>query len=113
MMKKYWILIVISVVMIASIGTFYIQSVFATNDKPAFVLEKISGDEKEVDSLLIGGSYYGELTYIGEDFEIDLEGTRYLDDSSFFERVEGMYGSSQIKQLQKDYRNFMRGKYHG
>lgn len=112
-MKKYWILIVISVVMIASIGTFYIQSVFAANNKPAFTIEKVNGDEKEIASLLMTGFYYNELDFLGEELEISLEGTKYLEDSSFFERIEGIYGSHQIKQLQKDHRNFMRGKYYG
>lgn len=111
MMKKYWVTIVIAVVMIASIGTFYIQSVFAANNKSELTIEKIEGDEKEVDSLLFTGFYYDVLTYVGEEFEIGLEGTKYLEDSSFFERVEGVYGSPRIKQLQKDYRHFMRGKY--
>ena len=110
-MRKYWIPIVISIVMIASIGTFYIQSVFATNHKPMLSIEKIDGDEKEVESLLLTGFYYDELNFLGEEFEISSEGTKYLEDSSFFERIEGVYGSHHIRQLQKDYRHFMRGKY--
>jgi len=112
-LKKYWLLIVIAIVMTASIGTFYIQSAFATNHKPVFTIEKIDGDEKEVESLLLTGFYYNELTYMGEKFEISLEETKYFEDSSFFERIGGVYDSPRIKQLQKEYRHFMRGKYYG
>lgn len=115
MMKKYWILIVISVVMIASVGTFYIQSVIAANNLPAFTIEKKHGDEKEIASLFMAGYYYDELTYIGEEFTIGIEGTDYWRDKSFLGRIDHLYDSPiyyspQIKQLQKEYRNFMRGK---
>jgi len=115
-MKKYWILIVISVVMVTTIGTFYIQSVMAGNNKPVFTIEKINGDEKEIESLLLSGFYDDGLNYVSEDFEISLAGIKYFDDRSFFERIKegyGGYGSEQIRQLQKEYRHFMRGKYYG
>lgn len=115
-MKKYWILIVISVVMIVSIGTFYIQSVLAASDKPTFVIEKITGNEKEVDSLFMTGLYYDELKHVGEEFEMSLEETQYWKDMSFFKRVDNLYDSPlyyspRIKELQKKHRNFMRGKH--
>src|SRR5690625_4729725 len=109
-MKKYWILIVISVVMVATIGTFYMQSVMAGNNKPVFTIEKINGDEKEIESLLLSGFYDDGLNYLGEDLEISLEGIKYFEDRSFFERIKEDYGSERIKQLQKEYRHFMRGK---
>lgn len=112
-MKKYWFLIVISIVMIASIGTFYIQSVLAGSNMPEFTIEKQQGDEKEIASLSMTGNYYDELTYIGEEFEMTLEGVKYWREKSFFERIDGFYDSSRIKKLKKDHRNFMRGKYNG
>lgn len=112
-MKKYWFLIVISIVMIASIGTFYIQSVLAGSNMPEFTIENKSGDEKEIASLLMTGNYYDELTYIGEDFEMTLDGVKYWQEKSLFERVEGFYSSARVKKLKKEHRNFMRGKYSG
>lgn len=114
-MKKYWILVVISVMVIATIGTFYMQSVIAGNHKPMFTIEKINGDEKEVESLLLSGYYDSGLNYLSEDFEISLEGIEYFGNRSFFDRINegyGGYGFERIEQLQKEYRYFMRGKYY-
>src|SRR5690625_385611 len=110
-MKKYWILIVISVVMVATIGTFYMQSVLAGNNKPVFTIEKINGDEKEIESLLLSGFYDSGLNYMSEDIEISLEGLKYLEDRSFIERVKEGYGTERFNQLREEYRYFMRGKY--
>ena len=110
-MKKYWILILISVVMVATIGTFYMQSVLAGNNKPVFTIEKINGDEKEIESLLLSGFYDSGLNYMSEDIEISLEGLKYLEDRSFIERVKEGYGTERFNQLREEYRYFMRGKY--
>lgn len=110
-MKKYWILIVISIAMVASIGTFYMQSALATGNMPKVTIEKKQGDDKEIGSLSMSGYYYGELNYVGEEFEIGSEGIEYSKNKSLFERVDRFYGSPRIKELQKEYRNFMRGKY--
>ena len=97
--------------MVATIGTFYMQSVLAGNNKPVFTIEKINGDEKEIESLLLSGFYDSGLNYMSEDIEISLEGLKYLEDRSFIERVKEGYGTERFNQLREEYRYFMRGKY--
>src|SRR5690625_7285073 len=99
MMKKYWILIVISIVMVASIGTFYIQSALAMSNMPEVTIEKKQGDAKEIDSLLMNGYYYDELNYVGDVFEIDLEGIEYFKNKSLFQRVNRFYGYGDRKSV--------------
>jgi len=117
-MKKYWSVIAISVMIVASIGTFYMQSIWAENEKPVFMIETINGNEQEIEPLLLGGYYNDGLNYLdytGVDFEISLEGIKYFGEQSFFERINENYGgigSERIKQFQKDHRHFMRGKYY-
>lgn len=117
-MKKYWIVMAISIMILAIIGTFYMQSIWAQDKKPVFMIETINGNEQEIEPLLLGG-YYNDglnyLNYMGVDFEIDLEGIKYFGEQSFFERINEIYGgigSERIKQLQKDHRYFMRGKHY-
>src|SRR5699024_10853778 len=56
-MTKYLKLMMGVVIIIGTIGTFYIQSVIASHQLPKITLQKKSGEDSEVDGLVIYGVY--------------------------------------------------------
>lgn len=106
-MKKYWKIIMISVVSIFSIGTFYINSVISAVELPEFVIESQSGDERLVDSIIVDGSYHQNP--ISKSFRMTSIGTVYYSELSFWEQLNGMQ-HPMIEQLIEEHRSFMRGK---
>ncbi|MFD1038229.1 hypothetical protein ACFQ3N_07370 [Virgibacillus byunsanensis] len=112
-MERYWKLISIVSVAVLTIGTFYIHSVIAAEDYPEFVITTKSGDEELINSLTLRGDY-GEGSrnrFVGETLQLSNEGTNYASEASFVDRWIGvMYQNEELKRLQEDYRNFMRGK---
>ena len=107
-MTRYWKLISILLVIVLSVGTFYIHSALATNGFPQMLIKKQSGNEEELDSVVISGNYIEEYYY--EQLMLDLEGIEYWSERSFFEKVNGHYLPLEIQKLRKEYWNFTRGK---
>ena len=108
-MKRYWKLLAIALITVLVIGTFYIQKSIASNSYPQFVIKKVSGNENEVKNVTLQGDY-SLNGYMLDDFQLTERGTNYASDRSFIERQAGWNLPSEIKRLQKEYRNFMRGK---
>lgn len=108
-MKRYWKLLAIAFITVLVIGTFYIQKSTASNSYPQFVITKVSGNENEVKNVVIPGDYSLD-GYMPNDFQMNEKGTNYVSDMSFIERQAGWHLPTEIKRLQKEYRNFMRGK---
>ncbi|SEQ73604.1 hypothetical protein SAMN05216232_3194 [Virgibacillus subterraneus] len=108
-MKRYWKLIAITSIVVFTVGTFYINSALSANSYPEIVFEKVSGNEEELDSVIINGNYRIGRYGTGESVQATAEGSTYRGELSFFERMQGMY-SPEMSQLQDKYRNFMRGK---
>lgn len=107
-MRRYWKLIGIVTVVVLTIGTFYIQSAIAKANYPTFHIETISGDEQLTEDLVINGEYQekGEVVYP----TITKDGTYYQEGFTLFDVVMGGLYSNKLQELQKEYRNFMRGK---
>lgn len=108
-MKRYWKLISLACFIVLIIGTFYIQESMASSKNPDFLIKNVSGNEEEVKGL----SIFGEFTignHFRDTFSIDDTGTTYTSERSFIETFNGTYQVPEIKQLQHDYRSFMRGK---
>ncbi|MFB4167980.1 hypothetical protein [Virgibacillus sp. JSM 102003] len=108
-MKRYWKLIGIVTIAVLTIGTFYVKSAFSANTYPEIVFEKVSGNEEELDSVIIDGSYRIGRYGPGEGVQVTTDGSTYQGELSFFERMQNMY-SPKMNELQNEYRNFMRGK---
>lgn len=106
-MKRYWKLIALVTIVVLTVGTFYVQQSLASNKHPDFVLQKKSGDADAVNNLTLQGSYNTE--FAGEDLEITANGSDYASERSIFDRMRGN-SEPKIEHLQRDYRNFMRGK---
>jgi hypothetical protein len=110
-LKKYWKFISIVVVIVLSIGTFYVTSALSAEQYPEFVIQTQTGDEKEIDSLVLEGAYAADTStgnYRGTNVEINEEGSSYKN-HSFLDRVIGQ-PPTLVKRLQDEYRTFMRGK---
>ena len=101
-MKKYWQLLLIAGVIVISLSVHYIQIVNAKNTDYQFTFDKISGDDKYLDSLVIeanveyGGGYGSVL--------INKEETILKDSSDYNKRP------LVFQNLIDEHKNFMRGK---
>src|SRR5699024_1384790 len=107
-MKRYWRLIVIVTVVILTIGAFYIKSSLAAGNYPEFKIEKISGNERLINSVILNGNYTAGNS-MGESVKVTPDGSEYNSNQSFIERIQGLY-NNKIYRLQQEYRGFMRGK---
>ena len=108
-MKHYWKLL--SLIVFASLvtGAFYIQGSLASSGKPNFVIEKRSGNEEVVKNLVVMGSLQTG-NYYEESLHIANKETVYKSEQPLIENMDNAYSSPEIKRLQQEYRNFMRGK---
>ncbi|MGE8206484.1 hypothetical protein ACQKP0_18400 [Heyndrickxia sp. NPDC080065] len=105
-MKRYISSIIIVAVVVFSIGTFYIYSAVSASPFPHLKIVGESGNEKEIKSLIITGDY--QLGQDHDNFELSLKSTVYNSERSFLDKLDNE--TNKIKQLRKQYRNFMRGK---
>lgn len=110
-MKKYWKSIAVISGIILSIGTFYVNSAISAEHYPDLTVQTINGDAEEMESLIIEGAYrnLSSVNYMGTDLKITAQGSSY-DRPSLLDRVIGYY-PTVIKELQDEYRSFMRGKH--
>ncbi|MGM0900527.1 MAG: hypothetical protein ACQEXB_05365 [Bacillota bacterium] len=109
-MKKYWKFISIIIVIMVSIGTFYVKSATSEEKHPEFVIVTQSGDAKEIEPLKLVG-YYSDsssMNYTITDLKISSEGSTY-ERRSFLDQIIGE-PPTVIKEYQENYRSFMRGK---
>lgn len=110
-MKKYWKFTATIAVIVLSIGAFYVNSALSAPQYPEFEIKKQSGDAGEIKSLVLEGGYHEGIvmSYTNTHFKITSDGSENTDSNSFLDQVRGQ-SSPVIKDLQKNYREFMRGK---
>lgn len=110
MMKKYWKLTVLCVLIISVISIYLIGNARLTNYFPQFVFDTAEGDEAETEPIVMNGVLDTSM-FTGNEFQTDIKnGTRYFHDESFLKRLETYYRSDIMEQRVKEHRNFMRGK---
>ncbi|MDF0728418.1 hypothetical protein PY093_17400 [Cytobacillus sp. S13-E01] len=109
-MRKYWKTTAIIVLIMLSIGTFYVNSARSAENLPVFMIQTLSGDPKEIEPLVLEGSYtdMSSMNYVSSNVKINAEGSVY-NSRSFLDQVIGNY-PTVIKELHEEYRTFMRGK---
>ncbi|WP_407268467.1 hypothetical protein [Radiobacillus sp. PE A8.2] len=105
-MKKYWKSISISVIIVLSIGAFYVNTALSAEQYPAFVIETQSGDSTEIKPLVLEGFYIDN--YSRTNVKITSEGSTF-NSNTFLNLIIGQ-PDERIKKLQEEYRGFMRGK---
>ncbi|MGE6259700.1 hypothetical protein ACQKCU_17715 [Heyndrickxia sporothermodurans] len=107
-MKRYISSIIIVAVTVISLGGYYIYHAVSASPLPQLKIIKESGSEKEIKDLKISGNYYKGP--INENFDLSSMGITYYSERSYFERINN--DSKRLQELKKQYRSFMRGKYH-
>lgn len=108
-MKRYWKTLSIAILIVLTIGIFYIQSSLAKSNYPDFFIETKSGDEEIAKNLTVSGRYVEK----GKDetiIDISADGTSYINNFSYIELLLGKQEDKEIIDLQNKYRSFMRGK---
>ncbi|MFZ3579134.1 hypothetical protein [Virgibacillus sp. DJP39] len=110
-MEKYWKFTAIIMVIVLSIGTFYVTSAMSATEYPEFVIKKNSGNDGEINSLLLEGYYHegGGMNYTNTNVRITSDGSKYRNNAAFLNQIIGEPGPI-INKLQEEHRNFMRGK---
>lgn len=114
-MKRYWKIISICLVTLIVIGTFYIQSGFATNEHVTIEFEKIDGHEDEVKDLVLSGEYVyfsGEymVNQLYQPLQITSEETIAPRISSLYQKLKSESVPLIFEELVDKHKNFMRGK---
>ncbi|MFD4929662.1 hypothetical protein ACFWMS_12100 [Peribacillus butanolivorans] len=106
-MKRYICSIIIVMVGILSIGTYYVKVASSASDLPKYTFKTLEGSDKELDPVIINaslgnGPFYESLTFESNRTTYDIE-KPYL---------ENLFGRQdyQIERLIKEHRSFMRGK---
>ncbi|USK64526.1 hypothetical protein [Peribacillus frigoritolerans] len=105
-MKRYLCSIIIGMVVILSIGTYYVKFSSASS-LPKYTFKTLEGSDKELDPVIINatlenGSFYEPLTF-------ESNTTTYESEKSYLENLNGRQ-DHQIERLIKEHRSFMRGK---
>ncbi|MEY8192291.1 hypothetical protein AB4X15_21890 [Peribacillus simplex] len=103
-MKRYLCSIIISLVVLLSIGTYYVKVASSASSLPRYTFKTIEGSDKELDPVIVqatleNGHFYEPLT-------IESNRTTYGSDRPLWsDRYD-----HQIERLIKEHRSFMRGK---
>ncbi|MEG0749169.1 MAG: hypothetical protein RR408_03875 [Carnobacterium sp.] len=118
-MKRYWKLMAISLIAILAIAVFYLQPVFTKDQYPAFTFKTVKGDPSELNDLTLNAGYTPVLiktnestfSYTQEPLTLTNRETHYENQQSYFEKLSANSSDPQLQSLQKEYKQFMRGKY--
>lgn len=101
-MKKYWQLLLIAGIIVVTFTVHYIQVVNAKDKEYDFTFEKISGDDKYIDSLMFETSVeYG----IGYNLLLISK-----DESTLIESIHNRTVPIMFQRLIDEHKSFMRGK---
>jgi len=106
-MKRYWKIITLSLVTVIVIGAFYINSSLAA-EKIVIGIEKISGNEEEVENIRINGDLGGNN--IHHSLLISKDETINLSNQSIIQQLTRTSTVPAYNQLKEKYSHFMRGK---
>ncbi|MCK1985570.1 MULTISPECIES: hypothetical protein [Peribacillus] len=107
-MKRYLCSIIIGMVVILSIGTYYVKVASSASSLPKYTFKTLEGSDKELDPVIInatlqnGSNFYEPLT-------IESNTTTYASERSYLENLTGRQ-DHLIERLVKEHRSFMRGK---
>lgn len=107
-MRKYWKTIVISLVIVTAISSYYIQLAWASKNETSLTLETISGNKEEIDNLMIQGSYEERGVY--QLFDLSKDSSANPGNSSFIKSLIIPHAPLMIQNYIEEHRHFMRGK---
>lgn len=109
-MRKYWKFTAIIIVIVLSIGSFYVNSATSAEQYPKFVIQTLSGDAQEIKPMMLRGYYIdtSSTNSVNSNLTISAKGSTYHS-PSFLDQLIGN-PPIVIKGLQEKHRTFMRGK---
>jgi hypothetical protein len=103
-MRRYWKIVLLVPFIVLCIGTYYIDAA-SSNNYPNYYLKHQAGDEKEASGVSF------QANYTNQSLTIRSDGSVYQNNESFLDSLtSNHYLSPEIEKLQKQHRNFMRGK---
>lgn len=108
-MKKYWKTILISLIIVTTIGSYYIQQAMASKKDVSFKIETTNGDKGEIDNLILQASYQNGGN-IHRWLHISKDGSTNQISRTFFRHLVEAYEPLMFQKYMQEYRNFMRGK---
>ncbi|MEW5593733.1 hypothetical protein ABGT24_09380 [Peribacillus frigoritolerans] len=106
-MKRYICSIIIGMVVILSIGTYYVKVASSASGLPKYTFKTLEGNDKELDPVIINASFENSSFYQSLTFESNR--TTYDSEKSYLEKLSGRK-DYQSERLIKEHRSFMRGK---
>ncbi|MEK5037543.1 hypothetical protein [Sporosarcina sp. FSL K6-3457] len=109
-MKRYWKVISICLITILVIGTFYIQSSLATSNHGKIEFEKVSGDEDELQNIMLIGNFLPDDSNLYQRLQITNEETIDSTNLSFFQRLSKAGTPDLLEDLVEKHKHFMRSK---
>ncbi|MEP9407766.1 hypothetical protein ABKP09_15730 [Peribacillus frigoritolerans] len=107
-MKRYLCSIIIGMVVILSIGTYYVKVASSASSLPKYTFKTLEGSDKELDPVIINASLQNGSNFY-EPLTIESNTTTYESEKSYLENLTGRQGH-EIERLVKEHRSFMRGK---
>ncbi|MGE7945032.1 hypothetical protein ACQKNB_23565 [Lysinibacillus xylanilyticus] len=107
-MKKYWKTILISLIIVTTIGSYYIQQAMASKKDVSFKIETTNGDKGEIDNLILQASY--QNGDIHRWLQITKDGSTNQISRTFFRDLVEAHEPLMFQKYMQEYRNFMRGK---
>ena len=107
-MKRYLCSIIIGMVVILSIGTYYVKVASSASSLPKYTFKTLEGSDKELDPVIINASLQNDSNFY-EPLTIESNTTTYVSERSYLENLTGRQ-DHQIDRLVKEHRSFMRGK---
>ncbi|MGE6717274.1 hypothetical protein ACQKGD_07815 [Peribacillus frigoritolerans] len=107
-MKRYLCSIIIGMVVILSIGTYYVKVASSASSLPKYTFKTLEGSDKELDPVIINATLQNGSTFY-EPLTFESNTTTYESEKSYLENLTGRQ-FYQIERLVKEHRSFMRGK---
>ncbi|MFJ7936265.1 hypothetical protein [Sporosarcina sp. NPDC096371] len=109
-MKRYWKIMSICLVTILVIGTFYIQSSLATDNHVKIEFEKVSGNEDELQDIMLYGDFSLNDPYLRQPLQITNGETINPTNISFSQKITRLGVPYGLEDLVEKHKHFMRSK---
>lgn len=107
---RYWKVFSLVILIVFSIGTYYVYHASAKSNLPHVEIQTVNGDAEEIRNLIIMAGLLNEQTGFYENVRITNEETLYSSNLSYLDLLSGEFHDPEITKLKEEYRSFMRGK---
>jgi hypothetical protein len=97
------------VVLIITFGTFYVRVGISESNLPELYIKNEFGEKSEASPIVLSGSY-GKGWKTNDQITITQKGSSYNSQKSFFDQLDPNIRQEKLIKLQKEERQFMRGK---